>query len=187
LTCGLVFGPVTATLYALTGTLLGAAVSFGIGRGLGRAQVVRMTAGRTPHTRLGRLDEWLARRGFLTVVCARLLPIVPFGLLNYGFGATRVRASTFVLGTAVGILPSTVLYTVVGASATDPGSPTFVISTVLSGLAAVAGVLLARHSTRVMKAGGEHSGAAAIPTAAPPESSPECTPRDVHTAWYSRS
>ena len=152
---GLLYGPWTATLYALTGTVLGAVVAFGIGRGLGRAQLARITADRLPASRLVRLDDWSTRRGLVAVVSARLLPVVPFGLFNYGFGATRVRVSTFVVGTAVGILPSTVLYTVVGASATEPGSPTFLISSALTAVVASGGLLLARRSARRMLVRGE--------------------------------
>lgn len=145
---GLLFGPWTATLYAVVGTVLGAVVAFGIGRALGRAELARITAGHLPDSRLVRLDDWLARRGLLAVVSARLLPVVPFGLFNYGFGATRVGLLTFVVGTTVGILPSTALYAVVGASATEPASPTFLISTALAAAAAVAAAMLTRRSAR---------------------------------------
>jgi uncharacterized membrane protein YdjX (TVP38/TMEM64 family) len=139
LLAGLLFGPLWATVYIVSGTLLGAAVAFALGRLLGREYLDQLAAG----TRgLARLESWLERRAFLAVVAARLLPVVPFGLLNYGFGATRVSFGTFLAGTAVGILPSTVLYSVVGASAADPTSPVFLGATALTALLAVAGVVI---------------------------------------------
>jgi uncharacterized membrane protein YdjX (TVP38/TMEM64 family) len=67
---------------------------------------------------------------------------VPFGLLNYGFGATRVRPGTFLAGTAVGILPSTFLYAVVGAAAADPTSPLFLGAGALTAVLAVLGAVI---------------------------------------------
>jgi uncharacterized membrane protein YdjX (TVP38/TMEM64 family) len=147
---GLVFGPWTATGYIMLGTLLGGSVAFGVGRVLGREYLDQLAAGRG---RMARLDAWLDRRAFAAVVGARLLPVVPFGLLNYGFGATRVPLGTFVLGTAVGILPSTFLYTVVGASASDPTSPVFLGATALTAVLAVVGVVIVG---RMRRSGGTH-------------------------------
>lgn len=137
---GAVFGPWAATGYVLAGTLAGAAVAFGVGRVLGREYLHRLATRRG--RRLARLDDWLGRRAFAAVVLARLLPVVPFGLLNYGFGATRVGLVTFLAGTAVGILPSTFLYAVVGSAASDPTSRLFLASTGLTAILAVGGAVI---------------------------------------------
>jgi uncharacterized membrane protein YdjX (TVP38/TMEM64 family) len=138
---GLVFGPWAATGYVMAGTLLGAAVAFGVGRALGREYVASRTS--VTGGRLARIDAWLGRRPLLAVVSTRLVPIVPFGLLNYAFGTTRVRLGTFLAGTGIGILPSTVLYATAGSAATDPGSPVFVVSVALAALLALTGLVIA--------------------------------------------
>jgi uncharacterized membrane protein YdjX (TVP38/TMEM64 family) len=143
---GAVFGPVAATGYVLTGTLVGAAVAFGVGRVLGRDFLDRLTVRRGG--RLARVDGWLGRRSFVAVVLARVLPVVPFGLLSYGFGATRVPLATFLAGTAVGILPSTFLYAVVGSAASDPTSPLFLAATGLTAVLAVGGAVIVGHLHR---------------------------------------
>jgi uncharacterized membrane protein YdjX (TVP38/TMEM64 family) len=148
LLAGAVFGPAAATGYVLAGTLLGAAVAFGVGRALGRGYLDRLTTRRGDAGPLARLDGLLGRRAFLAVVLARLLPVVPFGLLNYGFGATRVRPAAFLAGTAVGILPSTLLYGVVGSAAADPTSPLFLVSTGLTAVLAVIGAVIVGHLGR---------------------------------------
>jgi uncharacterized membrane protein YdjX (TVP38/TMEM64 family) len=58
----------------------------------------------------------------------RLLPVAPFGLVSYAFGTTGVSLRTYLLGTAVGALPSTVIYASLGAAAMAPGSPAFAAS-----------------------------------------------------------
>jgi uncharacterized membrane protein YdjX (TVP38/TMEM64 family) len=113
---GVVFDAPQAVGYTLTGAILGASASFFVGRALGR-DGVRQYAGE----RWGRVERWINRNGFVAVLGARLLPLVPFGLLNYGLGTTDLRARVFVPATLLGILPSTVVYVVAGRwAATDP-------------------------------------------------------------------
>jgi uncharacterized membrane protein YdjX (TVP38/TMEM64 family) len=145
---GVLFPPVEATAYVLAGVLAGGSVAFGIGRLLGREYVARLTSGRLATGRTARLDEWIGRNGFAAVVVTRLLPVLPFGLLNYGFGTTRVRYAVFLAGTAVGILPTTFLYATVGSAATDPASPTFLAATTASVALAVVAVVLVRRLRR---------------------------------------
>lgn len=146
---GLVYGPAPGTLYAVLGTTIGATVAFGVGRALGRAYLVQRLG-----ARLGTVDRWLARRGFLAVLYARILPVVPFGLLNYGFGTTRVRPWVFVVGTAAGILPSTYLYATLGGALDDPTSPEFVVAAALTVAITVAGAVVVHRANQRRRAVG---------------------------------
>jgi uncharacterized membrane protein YdjX (TVP38/TMEM64 family) len=65
--------------------------------------------------RLGRIDELMARRGFVAVLVGRLLPVVPFVVLSYGAGLTAVRWPPYVAGTALGLVPSTLVQVGIGA------------------------------------------------------------------------
>jgi uncharacterized membrane protein YdjX (TVP38/TMEM64 family) len=145
---GLLFGPVPATFYTVVGTVLGASIAFGVGRTLGRPFLTSITAGKPAEHRLVRLQGWLDRRGFMAVVYARIVPVLPFGLLNYSFGATRVSLRSFVLGTSVAILPTTAVYAALGASATHPGSPQFLICLALIAVIATGGALHLRLTHR---------------------------------------
>lgn len=80
--------------------------------------------GRGPFARLGerfpglaRLDAALGEGGFLAVCLLRLSPLAPYGVLNYALGLTRVGPVAFLAGTAVGSLPATVLFLVLGHGA----------------------------------------------------------------------
>jgi len=140
---GLVYGPAPGTLYAVLGTTIGATVAFAVGRALGRAYLVQRIG-----ARLGSVDRWLDRRGFLAVLYARILPVVPFGLLNYGFGTTRVRPWVFVVGTAAGILPSTYLYATLGGAVDEPTSPEFLLAAGLTVAITVAGGVVVHRANR---------------------------------------
>jgi uncharacterized membrane protein YdjX (TVP38/TMEM64 family) len=141
---GLLFPPEWAVVYAVVGTVLGASVAFAIGRTLGRPYLAQRTAGTAHGSRLVRFQEWLDRRGAFAVLTVRFVPIIPFGLVNYAFGATRVRYRNYLAGTAVGLLPMTVLNVLVGATVTRPGSPAFLLSACASVLLTAVGWLLVR-------------------------------------------
>jgi uncharacterized membrane protein YdjX (TVP38/TMEM64 family) len=115
---GLLFGPFTGAAYVLIGAAAGALVAFAIGRWLGRDFIAtrRRAAG---------VDRWLGARGFLGVLTLRLLPIAPFGLVSYAFGTTAVSMRAFLAGTALAIVPSTVVYASLGAHALAPGTAGF--------------------------------------------------------------
>ncbi|MDP9022605.1 MAG: TVP38/TMEM64 family protein [Actinomycetota bacterium] len=118
---GVLFGTAAGTALAVVGASLGAAAAFAAGRRLGREQVERM-AGK----RLGSLDRWLERRGFLAVLYLRLFPVVPFNALNYLAGVTGLRTRDYVSATVVGIVPGAFAYAALGGSFDDPTAPEFI-------------------------------------------------------------
>ena len=122
---GLLFGPFVGALTALVGATLGATASFLVGRGVGRSAVATL-AGR----RLQSIDRFLTERGLVSVLTVRLIPLFPFNLVNLVAGVTALRLRTYVVGTAVGIVPGTVLLALSGGSIDDPGSPLFIGSVV---------------------------------------------------------
>lgn len=134
---GLAFGFWTALLWVYLGALLGAAVAFALGRALGRDAVERFTG-----ARVARLDDLLARRGLLAVLGARLVPVVPFTVINYTAGLTAVRRRDYALGTALGIIPGTVAYVALGAFGLELGWPVWAALGVLGALT-LAGAVVA--------------------------------------------
>ncbi|GAA2391778.1 hypothetical protein Cme02nite_13050 [Catellatospora methionotrophica] len=115
--CGALFGAVGGAAWSLTAALLAATITYAAGHWAGR-DLVAAHAG----DRLARLDRWLARRGLLAVIVVRLQPIAPFGLVGYAYGTTSVRFRHYLLGTALGGLPSSFSYATIGAAAIAPDS-----------------------------------------------------------------
>jgi uncharacterized membrane protein YdjX (TVP38/TMEM64 family) len=120
---GLLFGLVEGTVLVLVGALLGAVAAFGLGRGLGRDAVDRITG-----RRVARIDALLRRHGFLAVLGVRLVPVLPFTAINYAAGLTAVRNRDYFIGTALGIIPGTIAYASLGAYGTTPGSWPFAVA-----------------------------------------------------------
>jgi uncharacterized membrane protein YdjX (TVP38/TMEM64 family) len=123
---GVLFGPTLGVATALLGAVGGAVIGFGVGRVLGR-DTVRVRSGE----RLERLEAILADRGVLAVVLVRLVPIFPLNVVNVLGGVTALRLRDHALGTALGIVPATVAYAVVGGTADRPGSMAFLAASTL--------------------------------------------------------
>lgn len=129
------FWPALAMVYV--GALLGSAASFVIGRALGREAVEKLTG-----ARVARVDAALADRGFLAVLGARLVPIIPFTLINYGAGLTSVGPRDYAAGTALGIIPGSAAYVALGAFGVELG-PAFWVAVAGLGVLVLGGLIAA--------------------------------------------
>ena len=96
--------------------VLAALAGFGLARWLGRETVTRLAG-----PRLARADALLTRRGAVAVLAGRLLPVTPFTLVSYAGGLSGIAPGAYLLGTAVGIVPGSVLYVAIGATAGAAG------------------------------------------------------------------
>lgn len=133
---GAVAGFTVGLPLVLVGGMLGAVGGYAVSRWTGQAAVLHATS-----PRLDRLHEALLRREFIAVVTARLMPMLPFVLVSYAAGLSRVRWAPYTLGTAIGLVPGSVLYVGVGASVTLIGSATTLLPLLLTFAAlAVAGM-----------------------------------------------
>ena len=112
---GALFGLWVGAGLALSAALVGAIVSFGLGRVLGREAVDRLIRGR-----LARVDALVADNGLSAVLIARLVPLVPFIAVNYASGLSGVTFRHFVLGSALGMIPGSLAYAALGAYGTNP-------------------------------------------------------------------
>ncbi|NGY64826.1 TVP38/TMEM64 family protein [Lentzea sp. NEAU-D13] len=137
---GLLFGVGWGSALAIAGFTAGALIAFGIARWLGRDAIKGWLG-----ERLNTLERVFARRGVEATLVIRLLPILPFALANYGAGVTAVRGRDFALGTALGLVPSTVLAAVLGDALSDLGSTRSIVALSIWAVLAAAGVWWGRN------------------------------------------
>jgi len=116
---GAVVGFPAGLAVALGGGLLGGLAGFALSRWLGREAVARLAG-----ARLAALDRRVGERGFASVLAARIAPVAPFMVVSYAAGLSSVRLVPYLLGTAVGLVPWSVLYVGIGASVTITGFST---------------------------------------------------------------
>lgn len=100
-----VFGPYLGFVYVWIGAMLGSSLAFLTGRYLGRDFASSLIG-----ERLRSYDEAIERNGFAATLYLRLI-YFPFNVMNFGMGLTAVRFRDYLLGTALGILVGTFIFT----------------------------------------------------------------------------
>ncbi|MBI3581944.1 MAG: TVP38/TMEM64 family protein [Nitrospinae bacterium] len=105
---GLVFGRGLGTALNAVGLTLGAAGAFWVSRLLLHGFVAPRLEKRKW---FGDFNEGVEKNGFYYVLFIRLLPIFPYGAVNFAAGITRVRFVSFLLGTALGVVPHVFIFT----------------------------------------------------------------------------
>lgn len=108
---GLAFGAFWGTVLTVIGATIGATVAFFVARWLGRDVVSRWLP-----DRFKVLDDRAARHGFQVIFFLRLIPLVPFDVLDYLAGVSKIGPRHFVAGTMLGIIPGTFAYVYLGSS-----------------------------------------------------------------------
>jgi uncharacterized membrane protein YdjX (TVP38/TMEM64 family) len=106
---GALFGPVSGSLINLAGGTIGAALAFLVARYLA-AEWVRQRAG----PRVQKVMRNVEQDGWQFVAFLRLVPVLPYTIVNYMLGLTRIPFWHYLLATLIFMAPSTVAYTWIG-------------------------------------------------------------------------
>ena len=112
---GAIFGVLQGTIYVFVGASLGATAAFAVSRWLARRAVERRLA-QSP--RFAAIDRAVAAEGLKIAFLLRLSPVVPFNLLNYSLGITRMAVRDYVLALP-GMIPAILLYVYYGKVGAD--------------------------------------------------------------------
>lgn len=143
---GALFGTAGGTPIAIATGTLSATIAFLISRHAG-GEAARDLGG----PRIAEWRGWIEQRGFISVLYVRILPLVPFTLVNYAAGLTRLRVVLFAVATGVGIAPRCFAWAALGGSISDLSSPEAIVAVallVVIGAAGLAGALIARRRAR---------------------------------------
>ncbi len=136
---GYAFGVVQGTLWGLLAALLGAWASFQFARFMGRDFLVR----RFPH-RIKRIDDFLTGNTVAMVLVLRLSPFSNNLAANLAAGVSGVQALPFFAGSALGFLPQTVVFALLGSGFTLDQGLRFGLSAVLFVVSTLLGLWLWR-------------------------------------------
>lgn len=115
---GILFGPWLGVVVVVVAANASAMVAYGVGRLLGAGDAGSDVANRLAEERESFIATWSRRlrdNSFETVFVMRLL-FLPYDLVSYGCGALRIRWMPFLAATALGSLPGTVSFVLLGAS-----------------------------------------------------------------------
>lgn len=111
LTAGLAFGAVKGALYLMLGAILGTTVTFLISRYFGRGLIEKILKGK-----LQNFDKKLSQNGFMTILFFRVIPLVPYEVLNYAAGLSYIKFRDYFWATFLGLIPGVVVAAFFGGS-----------------------------------------------------------------------
>ena len=130
---GFVFGPLWGVLYASIASIISVACTFLIARYVARDLVEGWVKG---NAQFQKIDEQVEEQGWRILMFTRLVPIFPFNLQNYAYGLTKIRFSTFVLTSAIFMLPGTIALVLLGGAFVS-GEGNFLKTALYLGIAGV--------------------------------------------------
>ncbi len=136
LSAGLLFGPALGIAIAVTASTISALIALLLVRALGW-QLSRLVI----HPGVGALDDRLSERGWPAVLSLRLIPAVPFSVLNYAAGASAVRVVPYLLATLAGLLPGTSAVVILGNAMTGEVNPLLILVSLCTATVGVAGLV----------------------------------------------
>lgn len=110
---GFIFGPLWGVFYASVASIISISVAFLIARYVARDLVEGWVK---DNAQFRKIDERVEEQGWRILMFTRLVPIFPFNLQNYAYGLTSIRFSTFVLVSAIFMLPGTAVFVQFGGA-----------------------------------------------------------------------
>ncbi|WP_019971249.1 TVP38/TMEM64 family protein [Mycobacterium sp. 141] len=143
LAAGLLFGPVLGVGIAVVASTVSAMLALLLVRAAGW-QLNRLVS----HPKVELVDARLRQRGWPVIMSMRLIPAVPFSVLNYAAGASAVRVVPYTLATLVGLLPGTAAVVILGDALTGNISPSLFLVSLGTAALGVAGLIFEMRSHR---------------------------------------
>ncbi len=107
---GYAFGALHGLCYASLGLVLGCATGFFYSRFMARSLLRRYFG-----ARVQKLDTFLSRNPFAMTIALRFFPMGNNALLNLAAGLTSISALAFIAGSALGYLPQTIIFSLLGS------------------------------------------------------------------------
>ena len=148
---GFFFGPLLGVLMVNVGATTGAFVVFLLARYLLRDSL----QGKYGES-LAKLNRDLETNGASYLLTLRFIPLFPFFLINLIAGLTPVRSITYIWTTAIGIIPGSLVFTLIGNSGAELGTvsslpPSLIVGLVLLGIVSLAPVLVRKYKAAKAK------------------------------------
>jgi uncharacterized membrane protein YdjX (TVP38/TMEM64 family) len=144
---GLLFGTAAGTPLALAGVTAASLSQMLVARRLAAGHHGNLLPARTRA-----IEDFLTRHGAVAVMESRIVPLLPWGLVNYSAGLTRLHYRDLALGTVIGGAPKVFAYTALGGSLDNLDSPEALIAIALLATLALAGALFVRRQIALGRA-----------------------------------
>jgi len=104
LSAGAILGPLYGTVGVMAGSFLGTTITFFIARKVGGSFVQKMIKGKAKE-----FQDKLDKNGFKVILLIRLLPVLPWEVVNYASGLSKIKYRDYIIATLIGIFPAVLI------------------------------------------------------------------------------
>jgi uncharacterized membrane protein YdjX (TVP38/TMEM64 family) len=144
---GLLFGTAAGTPLALAGVTCASLAQMFVARRLAAGEHGNLLPQRTKG-----IEDFLTRHGAVAVMESRIVPLLPWGMVNYSAGLTRLQFRDMAVGTVIGGAPKVFAYTALGGSLDNLDSPEALVAVALLAILALTGALFVRRQIALGRA-----------------------------------
>ena len=120
---GFFFGVVAGMFFAVTGLTLGAITAF-----LAARYLLGDWVQEKYRVLLAVFNEEMQRHGHYYLITLRVVPVLPFFLVNILAGLTKISLKRFAVSTSIGLLPASFIYSFAGRRLASIDSPRDILS-----------------------------------------------------------
>ncbi len=105
---GILFGFKYGLIYTLIGALLSSILLFVISRKLGQERIESILKNKyLKH--LNKYNKRLGKGAITDLIILRIIPIMPFNILNIIMGVSKIKMRDYIAGTILGLIPSNIV------------------------------------------------------------------------------
>lgn len=122
---GILFGAILGTVYTVVGGTIGSIIAYYMARYWGRDWIEALLKGK-----IKKIDKKCEENGFIVTFLMRVIPILPCDVVSYICGLSNIKIWEYIVGTFLGIIPGTFVYSYFGSSLDNIYSKQFILSVV---------------------------------------------------------
>lgn len=146
---GLSFGFLEGTILTLIGAMINSTIMFILANVLAKDMVTKYLSNKLPAKWWNKFYRAEKKEGFIIVLICRLIPIMPYNVINYISGLTNIKFGSYFIATLIGITPGTVIFLNVGDKILDVRSPEFLMSIIFVVILTVVSLILGRYVSQI--------------------------------------
>ncbi|EYE88489.1 hypothetical protein Q428_07855 [Fervidicella metallireducens AeB] len=120
---GILFGTILGTVYTVVGGTIGSIIAYYMARYWGRDWIEGLLNGK-----IKKIDKKCEEKGFIVTFLMRVIPILPCDVVSYICGLSNIKIWEYIVGTFLGIIPGTFVYSYFGSSLDNIYSKQFILS-----------------------------------------------------------
>lgn len=136
---GMIFSPLWGIIVNLVGLFVSLTIPYLLGRFCGKGLLDRLLV---KYKNIEKLRTIKSKNEWFLSYILRMIGILPGDIVSMSLGAMNINYNKYIVGSIVGLFPRMVAATCLGSTITDPTSPVFILSCLITVVLTVGSMFL---------------------------------------------